>query len=227
MAARELKLSEALFRGVSESAPVGVFRSDANGNVVYVNAKSTDIFAMTEQELLSNGYFARIHPDDREAYETLFTEQRKEKYWEYEIRLLLTDGSIRWIQGRTSALYDANGEFAGRVGTVDDITQRRQAFQYLQEAKEAAELANRTKDLFLANISHELRTPLNGVLGIAGQLIETNLSPEQFEMAQLIYESGGALLKVVNDMLDLSRIEAVGCRLSERGSDCARAFSRR
>jgi PAS domain S-box-containing protein len=209
VSARELKLSEALFRGLSESAPVGVFRSDDVERLIYVNAKAADIFSMSEQQMLGQGWSERIHPEDRQMLQAfLASDKGKDKYWEYEVRLLLPDDAVRWILVRSTTLLDAKGDFAGKTGTVEDITQRRQTLQYLQEAKEAAERANRTKDLFLANVSHELRTPLNGVLGISGQLVDTPLNAEQLEMVKLVEESGSALLRVVNDMLDLNRIEA-------------------
>ncbi len=203
-AASELKASEALFRSLSESAPVGVIRSDADGELVYANAKSAEIFAITEQEMHAKGWRKRLHPEDVDVLRS----KRKEKYWEFETRLLLPDSAIRWVHVRSSALEDAGGGFAGRIASIDDITQRRQAFQFLQEAKETAEAANRAKDFFLANVSHELRTPLNGVLGMSDQLLESGLNAEQLEMAQLIRESGLALLTVVDDMLDLNQMEA-------------------
>jgi CheY-like chemotaxis protein len=91
---------------------------------------------------------------------------------------------------------------------VDDITVQRQMMQDLTQAKEAAEVANRAKDLFLANVSHELRTPLNGVLGMSELLVEAGLTGEALEMAETVRDSARGLLSVVNDMLDLSRIEA-------------------
>jgi PAS domain S-box-containing protein len=208
-AAQELKLREALFRGVSECAPVGVFRSDANEDLIYANAKAAEIFGMSEQEMAGKGWGQRIHPEDRAAlWAFLNSDKGREKSFEYEVRLLLPGGAVRWVLVRATVLYEETGRFAGKTGTVVDVTEQRQAIHYLREAKEAAELANRAKDFFLANVSHELRTPLNGVLGMSDQLIETGLNPEQLEMAQLIRESGRALLAVVDDMLDLGQMEA-------------------
>jgi PAS domain S-box-containing protein len=209
VSARELRWNEALFRGLSESAPVGVFRSDADEQLIYVNAKAAEIFAMSEQRMLGQGWVERIHPEDRETLKaSLERDKAKGQYHEYEVRLLLPDDAVRWVLSRSTSLLDAKGNFAGKTGTVEDITQRHQTVQYLKEAKEAAERANRTKDLFLANVSHELRTPLNGVIGVSAQLLETALNAEQLEMTELVHESGHALLRVVNDMLDLNRIEA-------------------
>jgi CheY-like chemotaxis protein/nitrogen-specific signal transduction histidine kinase len=109
-------------------------------------------------------------------------------------------------------VLDRNGHQSGSVGTIDDITDRKKALHDLHEAKEAAELASNSKDIFLTNVSHELRTPLNGVLGMIELLLDSELDPEQRQMAEIARDSGTSLLNVVNDILDLSRVQA--CKLA-------------
>ncbi len=112
-----------------------------------------------------------------------------------------TDGTVRWRRMSGAPVFDEAGAFAGFRGVGSDVTQ-------LYVAKAHAEEANRTKSKFLANMSHEIRTPLNGVLGMA-ELLESSLDqPDQKRMIGTIRRSGEALLNILNDILDMSKIEA-------------------
>ncbi len=110
-------------------------------------------------------------------------------------------GEQRLPSGRIIRFYEKATPDGGRVGVRMDITE-------LHEARLRAEAANRSKSAFLANMSHEIRTPMNGILGMAEILTRTSLTPEQREMVETICNSGDALLSIINDILDLARIEA-------------------
>jgi PAS domain S-box-containing protein len=209
---RALAESEELFRSLSNSCPVGIFRTDLKGDLIYANQRLADICGTSVKQLLGAEWADCIHPEDSdEVRMCVLAGLRDEKGLQNEIRLLLPDGSIRWCFARSVIVHDQAGNATGMVGTVDDVTARKRTLQELHAAKETAEIASRSKDIFLTNVSHELRTPLNGVLGMLDLLLDTELNPEQRQMSEIMRDSGQSLLQVVNDLLDLSRVQA--CKL--------------
>ncbi|MRR52364.1 MAG: PAS domain-containing hybrid sensor histidine kinase/response regulator, partial [Rhodocyclaceae bacterium] len=169
-----------------------------------------------------------IHPDDRDAVNRAYTESLANRT-PYEIthRLLMADGRIKWVHERCTSEFDAAGKPLRSSGTVQDVSKQKESeiqldryrlhleelveerTQQLAEAKEAAEAANRAKSIFLSNMSHELRTPLNAVLGFT-QIMErdTNISDTHRRELATIGRSGRHLLSLINDVLEISRIEA-------------------
>jgi len=206
---KAIRESEERFRTLSEAAPVGIFCSDANGQILYLNNRLAEMTGRPAGEFLGSGWATTIHPEDREA---------TEKIWRVgiamgmelkdECRLLTPEGHVNWVEWQTKALHGPDGSFQGFVGVIEDVTKRRAAEQRLFEAKEAAEAANRAKSEFLANMSHEIRTPLNGIMGMTDLALETELTAEQEEYLGTVKMSADSLLKVINDILDFSKIEA-------------------
>jgi PAS domain S-box-containing protein len=205
----ELKAGEERFRALCTSAPLAIFQTDARGEVVYVNPGWEQLTGLTAARSLGGGVAAALHPDERaslfDAWERNVAVGRR---WSRELRLVTTDGRVRWVRSLASPMYSEDGRFLGYVGTVEDVTERRAAEDELRRAKEAAESANRAKDEFLANVSHELRTPLNGILGMTELAHDDALVPSVRARMHVIQDAAESLLAIINDLLDLSRIGA-------------------
>jgi len=152
----------------------------------------------------------RLHPEDRERVEQSLQEAIASggETWSAEYRFQCGDGKYAYVLDRGYVMRDNSGRAVRMIGAMMDITARKQFEKDTQQAKEAAEAANRAKSEFVANISHEIRTPMNGVLGMTDLLLDTELNPEQRDYAILVRGSAESLLTLVNDILDFSKIEA-------------------
>ncbi|MDB6036953.1 MAG: Histidine kinase, partial [Verrucomicrobiales bacterium] len=211
---RALRGSEEKYRSLINHIPDVVWTANGNRDLLYVSGNVDKVLGFSGEELLKEGKrpcLDRIHPEDRaevaQAYHNLFSEGAK---FDVEYRICCKNGDWIWVhdRARTTALSDgvmcADGIFV-------DITQRRQAEDVLQQTKEAAESANRAKSQFLANMSHELRTPLNAVIGFSEILADKTfgeLNDRQLKYSNNILNSGRHLLQLINDILDLAKVEA-------------------
>ncbi len=159
-------------------------------------------------------FLEHVLPEDRAEVDRIFREAMETKAeWSFEFRIRRADGEVRWVYAAGGHLRNAEGT-PGRVsGIVQDITDRKRIVDALAQAKEAAEAASRAKSAFLANMSHEIRTPLNSIIGKA-QLMKTQGLDDKAKGQRLsILNAAQHLLSIVNDILDLSKIEAGKLRL--------------
>jgi PAS domain S-box-containing protein len=155
-------------------------------------------------------WISNVHPEDRErSLSTVCAVLQSEKNaWSGEYRFRRADGSYAFIFERGYVVRDLLGKPVRLIGSIQDLTERKQAELEIQQARQAAEAAARAKSEFLSNMSHEIRTPLNGILGMLELAGQTQLNPEQKELLTMAGESAATLLSVVNDVLDFSKIEA-------------------
>lgn len=159
-----------------------------------------------------NAYVAwesRLHPEDIEsAVAELGLALSGDKEFNTRFRIITSDKKIKHLGGVGKVLRDRNGEAVRMVGINWDLSSQVEYEEELKKAKAGAEEAARVRSEFLANMSHEIRTPMNGILGMVSILLETELLPEQKEIVETISNSSKTLLVILNDILDLSKIES-------------------
>jgi PAS domain S-box-containing protein len=211
-----LRESEERYRSVVSQVHEVIFRADENQRWTFLNPAWTEITGFTEEETLGRSIFDCVHPEERPmamlAFRAMAEGTRSSS--RHEGRYLTKTGDIRWMEVHVRVSRDAGGTCTGVAGTLRDVTERRHAEEALRNAREAAEAASRAKSEFLSRMSHELRTPLNAILGF-GQLLEIeDLSPENQESVGHILRGGRHLLDLINEVLDISGIEAGRLRLS-------------
>jgi PAS domain S-box-containing protein len=205
--------SEERFRLAVDGANDGIWDWNLRSGALYLSPKWKSMLGYTDAELPSvfESFEALLHPDDRaRVLATVDTYMKAEiAVYAVDFRARHKDGSWRWILARGEALRDASGQPYRMAGSHTDITDRKQAEAELITAREAAEAANVAKSRFLATMSHEIRTPMNGILGMAQMLLMPDIrESERLDYARTILNSGQTLLNLLNDILDLSKVEA-------------------
>ena len=211
-AEEELRNSREQYQLVIAGSNDGIWDWNLKTNHLYLSPRWKEQLGYQDHELPDSfdSFKNNLHPDDA-ARVLAFAEEYlsgTEGRYAQEFRMRHRDGSWRWILAQGTEVRDTDSKLIRMVGSHSDITSRKTAEEALKAAKDAADTANQAKSDFLANMSHEIRTPMNGVIGMAQVLELTELTEEQQEYVNGIMVSGTNLLQLINDILDLSKIES-------------------
>ncbi|MDD3836763.1 MAG: ATP-binding protein [Phenylobacterium sp.] len=197
--------------------------------VDYVNRRLTSLGAeqdfyeapLTYQQMWDDP-FVSVHPDDLEWVKAAWARYEQEGApFRVEYRVRRSDHREMWAYAVGEIRRDAHGRPISLVGAIQNITERKQNELTLMEARDLAEAASRAKSEFLATMSHEIRTPMNGVLGMAQAMARDELSPAQRKRLEVIAKSGETLMALLNDILDLAKVEAGRLELEDGEVDVA------
>ncbi|MCU0873887.1 MAG: ATP-binding protein, partial [Pirellulaceae bacterium] len=195
---------------VASKTDNGVVILDAQGYVEWINDSFSRMTGFRPAAIRGQSLAAMLFDEDAEAD----ARRQFQRFLEaghglsQEIEQTRDDGQSYWLSIGVTPVFSEEGDITRWVGIANDVTKRREAQRALEQAKEAAEAASRAKGEFLANVSHEIRTPMNVIIGMTELTLGTRLTPEQREYLAAVKNSAEALLRLLNDVLDLSKIEA-------------------
>lgn len=205
----ELEESEQRYRAVVEDQTELISRYEPDGKLTFVNRRFCQLFGRQPEEMLGRSFLDFLPAEAARQIRSHLAGLSPQQPVAIDLRQVqFPDGRTRWIQWVNRGFFDSKGRCREIQGVGRDVTADKQTEDALAEAKRRAEEASRAKSDFLAAMSHEIRTPMNGIIGMTGLLLETPLDGEQREYAETVRSSAEALLSIINDILDLSRVES-------------------
>jgi len=199
------RTSEVRYRTLVETSQEGIWSFDAHYRTTFVNGRMAEMLGHEPGEMLGQSLLGHIIEGGPQSAEPGDPWRREPQH---DCRFRRGDGSDFWALVSLSWESSGDGELAGGLATVTDITVRKQAEAALAAAKDQATQASRLKSQFLANTSHEIRTPMTVILGMNDLLLDTNLDETQRRLAEAVARASNSLLALIDDILDLSKIEA-------------------
>jgi two-component system sensor histidine kinase/response regulator len=198
------------FALAAEAASLGFWDLDIETRSVRWDPQMFRLFGVEPTDEGARAFrFKQVHADDQTRVdEEIRNAIAGTRSFDSEYRIVRPDHRVRHVKSAASLQRDATGAGGRLIGVCFDITDRKQAQRELEHARDAAEAANRTKSDFLAVMSHEIRTPMNGIMGMNALLLDTKLTPRQRKMGETIRHSADSLLTIIDDILDISKLEA-------------------
>ena len=226
MAIREQ--AEAQLEILAANATDAVVRMTLDGACLYASPSASEVFGVPASTLVGRSLPALVVPADRPAVAASLArlaggERARELV---TCRQRRGRGAVRWLEASSRVMHDASGAPREIIASVRDVTKRKQLELDLGAARRRAEEAAAAKAGFLANMSHEIRTPMNGVLGFTDLVLAGELTRDQRRYMELIAESGRAMMRILNDILDLSKIESGGMRIADETVDLRHVLRR-
>src|SRR6476660_6833867 len=203
-------------RSLIESNIDAIMTTDPSGIITDVNRQMEALTGCTRDELIG-APFKDYFTDPERAEAAIKLVLSGKKVTDYELTACARDGKQTVVSYNATTFYDRNRTLQGVFAAARDVTERKRVEAELRAAKAVAESASQTKSDFLASMSHEIRTPMNAIIGIADLLAKTPLAPEQDKYVQIFRRAGDNLLNLINDILDLSKVEASQLELERTG----------
>ncbi len=204
--------SEEKFRQLAENSN-DIFWLRNKQEILYMNSAFEKIWNRSRSEVIKNPEIIRkwIHPEDKTTFHLWpdIDKSAKNNSYTEQYRIIRPYGEVRWIWARIFPIYDKNKNFYRIAGIASDVTEQKNIEQELRIAKIKAQESDRLKTSFLANISHEIRTPMNGIVGFTEMIKEGNIDSDlRKEYENIISMSSRQLLHIIDDIVDISKIEA-------------------
>jgi PAS domain S-box-containing protein len=215
--------AEAQLRLLANNATDAVFRVGLDGDFHYASPSTRQILGVDPARLIGQNVMLGVHPEDQTALahglEQLRSGTLERVSLAYRLQQRVVPETWRWVEANAGLLRGDDDRPVEIIFSVRDISERKQLEFELDAARQSAEISGHAKSTFLANMSHEIRTPMNGVIGFTELLLAGDLAPGQRRQVELIADSGRAMMRLLNDILDLSKVEAGQMRVASEAFD--------